>query len=93
MEKFNLYKAYLQEMNKLNPFQFKKLINALSEYADSGVLPRRLSYRSMCIFTQIQRVITVEKDMEILSEKRSMAGKKGMKHRWDNKNNKTITKK
>ena len=85
MDKFNLYKAYLQEMNKLNSFQFKKLINALSEYADSGELPRKLSYKAMCIFTQIQRVITAEKDLEILSEKRRMAGKKGMKHRWDNK--------
>lgn len=82
MKKFNFYAAYLTEMNKLNPFQFKKLINALSVYADSGELPSKLSYKAMCLFTEIQRVITVEKDQEILAEKRSKAGKKGMRRRW-----------
>ena len=82
MDKFNFYKVYLDEMNKLNPFQFKKLINALIVYADKGILPDKLSYKAMGIFTEIQRVISVEKDQEILSEIRSKAGKKGAKKRW-----------
>jgi len=82
MDKFNFYKVYLDEMNKLNPFQFKKLINALIIYADKGILPDKLSNKAMGIFTEIQRVISVEKDQEILSEIRSKAGKKGAKKRW-----------
>ena len=82
MDKFNFYKVYLDEMNKLNPFQFKKLINALIVYADKGILPDKLSNKAMGIFTEIQRVISVEKDQEILSEIRSKAGKKGAKKRW-----------
>ena len=96
MDKFNFYKVYLDEMNKLNPFQFKKLINALVIYADKGTLPNKLSNKAMGIFTEIQRVISTEKNQEILSELRSKAGKKGMRNRWNNKSkqndNKNITK-
>lgn len=96
MEKFNFYKVYLEEMNKLSGRDFKKLINALSDYADTSKLPEKLSRKAMCIFTEIQRVISVEKNQEILSELRSKAGKKGMRNRWNNRtkqnNNKKITK-
>ena len=96
MDKFNFYVGYLEKMNKLNPFQFKKLVNALAAYADTGKLPEKLSNKAMTIFTQFQRVIEVEKEHEILTELRSKAGKKGMRNRWNNKqkqnNNKKITK-
>jgi hypothetical protein len=96
MEKFNFYVGYLEKMNKLNPFQFKKLVNALAAYADTGKLPEKLSNKAMVIFTQFQRVIEVEKEHEILTELRSKAGKKGMRNRWNNKqkqsDNKNITK-
>ena len=82
MVKFNFYNAYLDEMNKLNPFQFKKLINALAAYKEKGTLPDKLSNKAMSIFTEIQRVISAEKSQEILSEIRSKAGKKGAKKRW-----------
>ena len=82
MVKFNFYNAYLDEMNKLNPFQFKKLINALAAYTEKGTLPNKLSNKAMSIFTEIQRVISAEKSQEILSEIRSKAGKKGAKKRW-----------
>jgi hypothetical protein len=82
MVKFNFYNAYLDEMNKLNPFQFKKLINALAVYTEKGTLPNKLSNKAMSIFTEIQRVISAEKSQEILSEIRSKAGKKGAKKRW-----------
>ena len=59
-------------------------------------LPEKLSRKAMCIFTEIQRVVSVEKNQEILSELRSKAGKKGMRNRWNNKqkqnDNKKITK-
>lgn len=82
MKKFNFYVAYLEEMNKLNPLHFKKLINAICNYVDKGVLPDKLPKRAMCIFTEIQRVISAEINQEILSEVRSKAGKKGAKNRW-----------
>ena len=82
MKKFNFYNVYLEEMNKLSARQFKKLVNALSVYADVGDLPKGLSYKAMCLFTEIQRVISAEKNQEILAEKRSKAGKKGMRRRW-----------
>lgn len=82
MDKFDFYVGYLEKMNKLNPFQFKKLVNALAAYADKGTLPDKLSNKAMCIFTQFQRVIEWEKNQEILSEMRSKAGKKGAKKRW-----------
>ena len=85
MDKFNFYVGYLEKMNKLNPFQFKKLVNALAAYTDTGKLPEKLSNKAMIIFTQFQRVIELEKEEEILSELRSKAGKKGMRNRWNNK--------
>ena len=68
MKKFNFYVGYLEKMNKLNPFQFKKLVNALAVYSDTGELPNNLSNKAMCIFTQFQRVIEYEKNQEMLSE-------------------------
>lgn len=82
LNKFNFYSVYLDEMNKLSGREFKKLVNALSDYADVSKLPDKLSRKAMCIFTEIQRVISAEKDQEILSEKRSKAGVKGAKRRW-----------
>ncbi|MBO7517855.1 MAG: hypothetical protein J6T31_01950 [Methanobrevibacter sp.] len=84
MDKFNFYVGYLEKMNKLNPFQFKKLVNALAVYADKGTLPNNLSNKAMCIFTQFQRVIEFEKNHEILSGIRRKAGKKGASRRWGN---------
>lgn len=82
MKKFNFYNAYLEEMNKLSARQFKKLVNALSVYAETGDFPERLSKKAYGIFWQIQRVISVEKDKEILSEIRRINGKKGARKRW-----------
>ena len=84
MKKFNFYMAYLEEMNKLSARQFKKLVNALSVYADTGDFPEKLSKKAYGIFMQIQRVISYEKDKEILSEIRRENGKKGARKRWVN---------
>ena len=90
MDKFNFYVGYLEKMNKLNPFQFKKLVNALAAYADTGKLPEKLSNKAMVIFTQFQRVIEVEKEHEILTELRPV--KKGCVIGGITNKNKIITK-
>lgn len=83
MDKFSLYKIYLTELNKLNVFQFKKIINALSKYADNKTIPNNLSRKSLDIFSEIIRIIDVEIETQDLSEKRSKSGKKGAKKRWN----------
>jgi len=85
MDKFNFYYVYLEEMNRLSGREFKKLVNALSKYADTGELPKSLSKKSSLIFNQVIRVINQEKRLTDISYKRSLAGKKGMKSRWNNK--------
>ena len=85
MEKFNFYCAYIPEMKKLNAFSFKKLVIALAKYTETGEMPRSLSKKANLIFSQIIRVINQEQRLEDISYKRSLAGKKGMKHRWNNK--------
>ena len=84
MKKFNFYNAYLEEMNTLSARQFKKLVNALSVYADTGDFPDKLSKKAYGIFWQIQRVISYERDKEVLSEIRRVNGKKGARKRWVN---------
>lgn len=84
MKKFNFYGAYLEEMNTLSARQFKKLVNALSVYADTGDFPDKLSKKAYGIFWQIQRVISYERDKEVLSEIRRENGKKGARKRWVN---------
>ena len=84
MKKFNFYCAYLEEMNTLNPFQFKKLVNAICEYSKNGRINQKLSKKAWNIFTEIQRVVSAEKNQEIISEIRRKAGKKGAKNRWKN---------
>ena len=61
MDKFSFYNVYLEEMNKLSGREFKKLVNALSKYADTSELPKSLSKKSNLIFNQVIRVINQEK--------------------------------
>ena len=82
MDKFTFYIKYLEGMNTLSGRQFKKLINVLSVYADTGDFPEKLSKKAYGIFWQIQRVISYERDKEVLSEIRRENGKKGARRRW-----------
>ena len=83
MEKFNFYKAYWDGLDTLNPFQLKKVLKALSKYADTGELPKKLSLKGMAVFNQIQRVILEEKLIEEKKNQAIEAGKKGAKARWN----------
>ena len=84
MNKFTFYNDYLKGLNKLNPFQFKKIVNALAAYAADEVIPDKLSHKALIVFGQIQRVINAEKELERKKKQCSEAGKKGMKKRWNN---------
>lgn len=84
--KFNFYKVYLNDLNKLRSSQFKKVINALSDYAETGKLPLKLKAKSMMVFSKIIVVIDTEKKIDIELQKKRDAGRKGGKHRWDEKN-------
>lgn len=92
MNKFTFYNAYLYDLNKLNPFQFKKLINALSDYALNGSIPEKLSNKGMAIFNKIQRVIDVEKEQDRVSSIRKIAGKKGGEKTKKSKNKQIVIK-
>lgn len=84
--KFNFYNVYLNELNKLNPFQFKKVVNALSDYAKDETIPMNLSNKGMAVFNKIQTVIIAEKMQLQNVEKKRIAGKKGAKKRWNSTN-------
>lgn len=89
MDKFNFYCGYTEICKELSSRQFRKLIKALEDYASEKTFPDKLPKKTLIIFYKIKQVIDVEwqeyeseMNKESLSEIRSKAGKKGMKHRW-----------
>lgn len=90
--KFNFYKLYLNDLNKLNPFQFKKVINALANYSDTEVLPDNLSSKGNMVFSKIMVVINTEKEFERELQKKKDAGYKGAQRRWKDLNSKNMAK-
>lgn len=93
MNKFNFYLVYMNDFEKLNVFQFKKLVIALCKYTEDGTLPDNLSRKTQAVFNKVQRIIDVENDYQKYVENKSKAGKKGSSKRWKNThNNKVITK-
>lgn len=89
MDKFNFYCGYYELCEKLSARQFRKLMKALCDYAEKKVIPERMPNKTFILFMKIKMVIDVElqeyeaeQNRESLSELRSKAGKKGMKHRW-----------
>ena len=89
MEKFNFYYEYKDLCNLLSARQFRKLVIALSEYAKNKTFPDKLPKKTLVVFMKIKNIMDVEwaeyekeKNRESLSQIRSRAGKKGMKHRW-----------
>lgn len=62
--KFNFYNVYINDLKKLNAFQFKKVVTALSNYAKTGNIPEKLSKKGSIVFTKIMVVIDTEKTME-----------------------------
>ena len=83
MAKFSFYFGYWDLLGKLSSRQFKKIVRALSEYAEIGKIPDNLPKLSFMIFMDIKRVIDAEKEQEELKEKKIKAGKKGAKKRWN----------
>ena len=82
MNKFNFYKGYWKGLDTLNPFQLRKVLKALSKYADTLEIPNNLSAKGWAVFNQIQRVIMIEIEQETKRLKRVEYGRKGAKKRW-----------
>lgn len=89
MDKFNFYCGYWNLFKKLSARQFRKLIKAVTDYAENKIFPEKLPKKTLLVFMKIKMVLDVEwqeyaeqQNKESLSEIRSKAGKKGMKHRW-----------
>lgn len=89
MDKFNFYCGYWNLFEKLSARQFRKLIKAITDYAENKIFPEKLPKKTLLVFMKIKMVLDVEwqeyteqQNKESLSEIRSKAGKKGMKHRW-----------
>lgn len=89
MDKFYFFCGYLGLCKELSNRQFRKLMKALVDYAENRIIPDKLPNKTFIIFMKIKLVIDKEWEVwdeeqhkETLSEIRSKAGKKGMKHRW-----------
>ena len=64
MAKFSFYFGYWDLLGKLSSRQFKKIVRALSEYAEIGTIPAYLPKKSFILFMDIKRVIDAEKEQE-----------------------------
>ena len=89
MDKFNFYYEYKDLCNLLSARQFRKLVIALAEYAKNKTFPDKLPKKTLVVFMKIKNIMDIEwteyekeQNKESLSQIRSKAGKKGMKHRW-----------
>ena len=82
MDKFNFYCGYYDLCKKLSAWQFRKLLKALCNYTEYQIFPENLPKKTFIIFMKIKMVIDAETKEEMISQKRSQAGKKGMKNRW-----------
>ena len=89
MDKFYFFCGYWDLCKNLSNRQFRKLMKALVDYAESKIIPDKLPNKTFIVFMKIKMVIDKEwevweeeQNKETLSEIRSKAGKKGMKHRW-----------
>lgn len=80
--KFNFYLVYLNDLNKLNAFQFKKVVNALVKYMEKRTIPQNLSKKGFDVFVKIMPILDLELKEYVLSAARSLSGKKGAKKRW-----------
>ena|GEM_PF-3420204 len=80
--KFNFYLVYLNDLNKLNAFQFKKVVNALVKYMGKRTIPQNLSKKGFDVFVKIMPILDLELKEHVLSGARSLSGKKGAKKRW-----------
>lgn len=73
---FKFYYFYKQAFQELNPFAAKKLLLAIIEYSDNGIMPKKLSKKAMKNFESAKRFI----DMD--SEINRQNGYLGSKKRW-----------
>lgn len=73
---FKFYYFYKQAFQELNPFAAKKLLLAIIEYSENGVMPRKLNKKTKKYFSDIKRFI--DADAEINRKN----GYLGSKKRW-----------
>lgn len=81
---FKFYYFYKQAFQELNPFAAKKLLIAIIDYSDNGIIPKKLSKKAMKNFESARKFI----DMDAEINRKN--GYLGSKKRW---NSCAITKK
>lgn len=74
---FKFFFVYKEAFTELNPFECKKLILAICDYAEAGFLPTKLNKRTMRAFESFKAFF--DTDIEISRN----FGKKGAKYRWN----------
>ena len=84
--KFNFYLVYLNDLNKLNAFQFKKVVNALVKYMEKRIIPQNLSKKGFDVFVKIMPILDLELKEYVLSMARSLSHhlRAECAHPWQN---------
>lgn len=73
---FKFYYFYKQAFQELNPFAAKKLLIAVIEYSESGIVPEKLNKKTKEYFDGIKKFI----DMDAEINRKN--GYLGSKRRW-----------
>ena len=79
---FKFYYFYKQAFQELNPFAAKKLLLAIIEYSDNGIMPKKLSKKAMEYFNSAKQFI----DMDAEINRKN--GYLGSEKRWNSRGNK-----
>ena len=74
---FKFYYFYKQAFQELNPFAAKKLLLAIIDYSDNGIMPKRLGKKAMKNFKSAKQFIDM--DAEINRQN----GYLGSEKRWN----------
>lgn len=76
---FKFYYFYKQAFQELNPFAAKKLLLAIIDYSDNGIMPKKLSKKAMKNFESARKFI----DMDAEINRKN--GYLGSKKRWNSR--------
>ena len=76
---FKFYYFYKQAFQELNPFAAKKLLIAIIDYSDNGIIPKKLSKKAMKYFESARKFI----DMDAEINRKN--GYLGSKKRWNSR--------
>ena len=76
---FKFYYFYKQAFYELNPFAAKKLLIAVIEYSESGIVPKKLNKKTNEYFEGIKKFIDADAELNRKN------GYLGSKKRWNSR--------